>query len=451
MEKRIEMKSSVRVVTITYDEYPYEVRAQRETEAAAAAGNTVDVICVRAPGQKRFEVYNGVRIHRLPMRRRYGREMPTTILAWLWFTLLAQIAASWLHMKHRYDVVHVHNMPDFLVFSAVFPRLFGAKVILDVQDVSPELMSAKASGRMRKVLMRLATWQESISIRFAHHVLTTGWVFEKLLLQRGVPKEKLSSILNSADPHLFPASRRRPPPLVDAQAGQPLVLMYHGKLAERTGLDVAIRAFALARQIVPNIRFDIKAGNSKVRLALKQLAEELGVSDAVVFSDPCPSNELIDFVLHGNIGIIPYRADGFEEYVLPTKAYEFAWMQRPIIASDTIAIRSMFRPESIVLCEPGNPQAFAEAIIDLARHPEKRAALVANAFADYLPYRWETMAERYQQLLLSLSRKKTGKHLPLLRWYIGRRESNDGAAPLEDGAGPAPSSSGAEMTRSSSG
>lgn len=410
--------SSVRVAAITYDRYPFEPRAQREAEAAAAAGNVVDVICVRGPGQKRFDIYNGVRIYRMPMDRLYAGSLPKTILAWLWFALLAAIAVSWLHRKHRYDVVHVHNMPDFLVFSAIFPRWFGARVILDVQDVSPELMAAKAGGRLRKVLMRLATWQESISIRFVHHVVTTGWVFEQLLLQRGVPREKLSSILNSADPHLFPASRRQPPPLGDAQEGQPLILMYHGKLAERTGLDVAIRAFALARRVVPNLRFDIKGGNNKARAALKHLAEELGVGNAVVFSDPCSSEELIDFVLHGNIGIIPYRADGFEEYVLPTKAYEFAWMQRPMIASDTVAIRSMFRPESIVLCEPENPRAFAEAMIDLAEHPEKRAALVANASVDYLPYRWETMAERYQQLLLSLSRKQTGKHHPVVSKQI---------------------------------
>ena len=56
-----------------------------------------------------------------------------------------------LHLKHAYDVIHVHNMPDFLVFSALFPKLLGAKVILEVQDVSPELMAAKAKGRMQRI------------------------------------------------------------------------------------------------------------------------------------------------------------------------------------------------------------------------------------------------------------------------------------------------------------
>ncbi len=67
----------------------------------------------------------------------------------------------------------------------------------------------------------------------------------------------------------------------------------------------------------------------------------------------------------------------------------------------------MFRPESLILCDPTSTESFAAAIVDLYQHPEKRAALVANAAIDYLPYRWETMAERYQQLLVSLAQKRT--------------------------------------------
>ena len=89
-------------------------------------------------------------------------------------------------------------------------------------------------------------------------------------------------------------------------------------------------------------------------------------------------------------------------------------MHRPIIASDTYAIRSMFRPESIYLCDPTRPESFAEAMIDLFQHPEKRAAMIVSAAEDYLPYRWELMAETYQQLLRSLcrSQEKDEVHQP---------------------------------------
>jgi glycosyltransferase involved in cell wall biosynthesis len=309
-----------------------------------------------------------------------------------------------LHLKHAYDVIHVHTMPDFLVFSAVLPKLLGAKVILHVQDISPELMGAKTKGPSRKLLVNLATWQERISTAFADHVISVGWTMEELLLKRGVPAHKITNILNSADPKLFPPSLRPLPPSDAAEENRPFIVMYYGTIAERSGLDTAIRALALAVRSVPQLRLEIKGRGEQID-ALKQLAVKLGVSDHVEFLDSSPINEIVHFIVHGDVGIIPYPHDGFAELMLPTKAYELAWMHRPIIASDTRGIRSMFRPESIVLCDSTSPESFAEAIIDLYRHPEKRARMIANAAEDYEPFRWELMAERYQQLLASLSRK----------------------------------------------
>src|SRR5262249_41066273 len=157
-----------------------------------------------------------------------------------------------------------------------------------------------------------ATWQEHISAGFAHHVVTVGWPFEELLLKRGVPAKKLTSILNSADPRLFPLARRTEPLAELPSEQRPLILMYHGNAAERNGLDTAVRALAKARQKAPYLRLDFKVRErGRVAAHLKQLAQELGVGDHVVFTDPCPSEELVDFVVHGDIGIIPYRCDGF--------------------------------------------------------------------------------------------------------------------------------------------
>jgi glycosyltransferase involved in cell wall biosynthesis len=80
-----------------------------------------------------------------------------------------------------------------------------------------------------------------------------------------------------------------------------------------------------------------------------------------------------------------------------------------MIVSNTVAMRSMFRPVSLVLCEPSNVDSFAEAMVDLYQHPEKRAQLIANAEQDYTPYRWELMAERYQQLIAFLAEGRIDK------------------------------------------
>lgn len=78
-ERIIIALSSLRVCTITFDWYPYEVRALRMAEAAADAGYDVDVICLSKPGEIRHEIINGVHVHRLPVKR-VGRALPLKIL-----------------------------------------------------------------------------------------------------------------------------------------------------------------------------------------------------------------------------------------------------------------------------------------------------------------------------------------------------------------------------------
>ena len=398
-----------RVCSIIYDSYPGHTLVHRMSQAAIDEGYEVDVICLRQSHQRPFEVCSEVRTYRVPMNRGFGRSLPATTLSWCWFMFLAGCAVTRLHIKRAYDVIHVHNMPDFLVFSALVPKLFGARVILEVQDVCPELMAAKASGRLAPFAKYLAHFQERISTAFADHVITVGWPFEELLLKRGVPAAKLTTILNSADPRIFPTSRRPSVPTTkEIPENRPFTVIYHGTFAKRTGLDTAIRAVALARREVPQMRLLIQ-GEGEFLPYLKHLVKELQLSEAVEFRDMSPVEQIVDFVVMGDVGIIPYRRDGFEELVLPTKAYEYSWMHIPIIASDTIGIRSMFRPGSIMLCEPENPESFARALVELYKRPEKRAQMIKDAADDYVPYKWENMGRRYCELLETLSHRRHQK------------------------------------------
>lgn len=396
----------LRIAAITYDYYPFDIRVRRMAEAAADAGYEMRVICLRDTGEAPSERCDGVDVTRVPFSRGFGRSLPVTVLGWLWFTLLAGVVVTRQHLRHPYDVILAHNMPDFLVFAALIPRLLGAKVVLDVQDVSPELMAAKSHGRLRTLLYRLASVQERISTRFAQHVITVGWPFEERLKARGVPARKLSLTLNSADLRLFPAERRCPPPSWEADERAPFIVMYYGTIAQRNGLDTAVRALALALPRAPRLRLDVM-GRGEHLPAIVALAHSLGIADHVRFSDPCPSENIVDFVVHGDVGVIPYRLDGFAELVLPTKAYEQAWMRRPMIASDTVAIRSMFRPGAVLLCDPDSPQEFADAMVKLYEHPEMQRAMVERAAEDYMPYRWEQERAHYQEVLASLAHPAT--------------------------------------------
>lgn len=410
LEKDERTMTTPRVVSLTYDFYPYDIRVRRLAEAAIAGGYAAEVICLREPGEPAREQVDGVRIYRLPLGRGYGRSLPVTVVCWCWFAVMAGTLLLWLHLRRRYAVVIAHNMPDFLVCAALPVRFLGARVLLDIQDTSPELMAAKAHGYKRVILRCLAALQERLSVACADAVMTVGWPFEEVLVARGIPRAKVCSIINSADPRLFPAVRRDQPSRAREQRNG-LTLMYYGTVAQRNGLDIAMRAFALAHREVPGLRFAIM-GRGEALPEVERLAGELGVADNVTFVPNCPSERIVDFVVAGDIGIVPYRSDGFADLVLPTKMYEMAWMRRPIIAADTPAIRSLFGTEAVLLCAPEQPEQFAKAIVHLAGDPALRDRLVTLAAEAYQPYRWEMMSKQYQALLARLASSSSADRVP---------------------------------------
>ena len=174
--------------------------------------------------------------------------------------------------------------------------------------------------------------------------------------------------------------------------------MYYGTIAERNGLDTAVRALALALPRAPRLRLDIM-GRGEYLLEMLKLAESLGIADHVTFSRALPFGAYCRLHRAWRCGHYSLPPRWFAELVLPTKAYEQAWMQRPMIASDTVAIRSMFRPGSLLLCDPNSPESFADAMVQLCENPELQRTLIERAAEDYVPYRWEQVASNIRRCL----------------------------------------------------
>ena len=121
----------IHTAVIVFSYYPHDVRVRRETEALLDKGIHVDVICLKHELAPLEEDCYGIHVHRINMKKsRSG------LFLYFWeyitFLLRALIKLSILHFKHKYRVVHIHNLPNILVFTAVIPKLFSAKIILDM-------------------------------------------------------------------------------------------------------------------------------------------------------------------------------------------------------------------------------------------------------------------------------------------------------------------------------
>jgi glycosyltransferase involved in cell wall biosynthesis len=397
---------------IVHSYYPADPRVRRETEALLANGWAVDVICLRNHGQPAKELCGGATVYRLPVRRHRGSGLAVYLLEYLVFFVLASIKVTLLHLRRRYNVVQAHNMPDFLAFTALLPKLMGARVVLDIHDVVPELYMIKFGGREDHKVVRLTRWFERVSTRFADYVLTAGAPFRRRLLERGVPNDKLTVIMNSADPRLF--TQQQPQKRND----DGFTLIHHGSLFERNGLDIAIRAVDRLRHEIPNLRFNIY-GQGEAEAGLADLVRELDLRDHVKLGGFVSIDAIPALISSADLGVIPLRKNSFNDLIYPTKAFEYLAMGVPVIMARTEAVVDLFADVPDMLFTPEQVDELADRILMLYREPERRQRLLAAAQQAYIPYEWENQRRTYVAIMNHLADAKGP--LPRLEWNQGEK------------------------------
>ncbi|MBN1449866.1 MAG: glycosyltransferase family 4 protein [Anaerolineales bacterium] len=385
--------------------YPLgETRVQREAEALVDAGLQVDVICLRQQAASKFQEVSGVNVYRLPVRRRKGIGIGGQLLEYLAFFLMAFWQLSVLHLQRRYNVVQVHNLPDFLVFTTIIPRLTGAKVILDLHDLMPEFYVSRFRGDMDSVPVRLVRLQEQLACRFAQHVITVTEHWRQALIQRGLSPGKCSVVMNLPDDKFFkPVEIEN-----DSSQGDQFNLFYHGILVQRYGIDLALRAVARLRHELPGLRLTIH-GTGEFLGELQRLAQDLDLGEHVNFSTNfMPVEHLPAFIARADLGLVLYRRDTFTDGILPTKLMEYAALGIPTIVARTPAISAYFDETMVEFFTAENLDELIERIRELYHNRSRREELSHNIQKFNQNYNWKKQKIAYINLVERLAKSQPG-------------------------------------------
>jgi glycosyltransferase involved in cell wall biosynthesis len=400
MKDRPNSDSPKRHCMVVHAYYPHnETRVEREAHVLRDRGYQVDVICLRDENESPTENLNGIDIYRLAVRRHKGKGALVQLLEYLHFFVLAFWKLSLLHQKRRYRVVQLHNLPDFLVFAGLGAKVAGARLILDLHDLMPEFYAARFHRGLNSWPVRLIRWQESISCRFADHVITVTELWRKSLIERGVPAGKVSVVMNVADQRVFQQSDA--PPLV-ANKSDSLTLLYHGSLTFRYGLDLAIQAVGLVRKDIPKIRLIIH-GSGDYYQPLVDLVAELHLKDHVQFSTQMlPCHQLPELIRRADIAVVPNRNDVFTDGILPTKLMEYAAVGIPAIASRTSAIQAYFDENMVEYFKPGDYSDLARHILELWGNRDRRRQLAINIREFNKKCSWQSVSTKFEELVRCL-------------------------------------------------
>src|SRR6202158_4648719 len=149
-------------------------------------GVVIDLICISPRfwfGGRPTE-RPGLRVYGLPITLRRSPAF-WYLLQYIAFFVWALAVVAGLALRHRYDVVQVDTTPDFLVFSALVPRLRRIRVVLFSMELMPELTAARLRKGPRALLVRVTAGVERAATSWSDHAITVSDRCRRIMAERG--------------------------------------------------------------------------------------------------------------------------------------------------------------------------------------------------------------------------------------------------------------------------
>jgi glycosyltransferase involved in cell wall biosynthesis len=383
-----------KVCMVAYTSYESDNRVRRYAETLAKRGDQVDIVALSS-GQFSApkEEWNGVTVHRVQHRdynERSKLSYATRLLRFLW---RSQRAVTKLHKENRFDLVHVHNMPDFLSFAAWYPKLDGRKLVLDIHDLVPELFASKFDVRKDGNSVGLLKTIERLSADFVDHVIVSNDLWLETFVSRSAAREKCSVFVNHVDPEIF---YRHPRTRNDGK----IIVLFPGSMQWHQGLDIAIEAFAEVKKSVPHAEFHLYCGGGGDKAAdLKGLAARLGLGESVKFRESVPLDRIADLMANADLGVVPKRANSFGNEAYSTKIMEFMSQGVPVVASRTKIDAHYFDEKDVHFFPSGDVPALAKAMLEVIGNKALRDQLSARGLEYAQRNSWGHKKHEYLELV----------------------------------------------------
>jgi glycosyltransferase involved in cell wall biosynthesis/peptidoglycan/xylan/chitin deacetylase (PgdA/CDA1 family) len=386
--------SRKRICMLAYSHYESDSRIRRYAETLVKRGDMVDVIALTGDEQPMGSAdVHGVNVIHVQDRKGVERnkwEYAARLLRFL-FTSAREITKR--QKLVRYDLIHVHNMPDFLVFACWYPKLMGTKLILDIHDIVPELFGNRFGSGGDSLYIRCLKWIEKKSANFVDHLIISNDIWMKTIERSASPK-KCSVYVNNVDPAVYyPHARTR--------TDDRFIIIFPGSFQWHQGLDLAVEAMAKIKDRAPHAELHLYGGGA-MEASLRRQVKDLHLEGQVKFQGRCSAEAIVQLIADADMGIVPKRADSFGNEAYSTKIMEFMSQGVPAVISRT-AVDTLYFDDSVVqFFTSGDVQAMADAMLEVIENPELRERLRKAGYAYAEKNGWGSRRQDYLDLIDSL-------------------------------------------------
>jgi phosphatidylinositol alpha-1,6-mannosyltransferase len=258
-----------------------------------------------------------------------------------------------------------------------------------------ELIHYKFRSPFWRRKMRLSLKAADILVPVSHYV-------EGMLLDLGLPAERIEVVGNGVDPEFFLGSVNQDVARQKLGIGNEKIILTVARLVARKGQDVVLRALPKILEWVPNVKY-VVVGKGSYATRLKDLTRELNLESHVVFAGFVPQHELPLYYWASDVFVMPSR---IERGSGDLEGFGISFLEANVCGKPVVAGRSGGVEDAVVhgktgfLVDPKSEKEVSERIIKLLTD-EKLAATLGSQGRNRIleQFTWSHIAQRYINLL----------------------------------------------------
>jgi len=380
---------------VSFSPFPADPRIRRYVNCLIAAGYKVFVICIGDNTELKHESLPNLEIFRLNISKKRSSYI-RRVYEYVMFFLKAGIKSTTLFFKHKIKLFHTHNLPDFVVFTALIPKIFGAKIIFDMHELTPEAMMMRENIGENSFIVRLSKFIEKISVKTANFHITIHDIASDILSARN--KTEFVQIINGVEIKELAGLERKP--------GNDFNIVYHGTINPNLNLGLILDALNVIKQTMGAEEFSkmkfVLYGTGPSLTGLIDKAEKLGLGNNFSYKGALKHDEMLNELCTASLSVYPPLNNIYTEICYPIKITELINLGIPVIVSRYKTICYYYPEECFFYFDAGDINGLVKQILSVKNNPVLVSEKVKAAKEAYKKVSWEDiMKKRYLDLIES--------------------------------------------------
>ena len=297
-----------------------------------------------------------------------------------------------IHAASGYKGYELATMADTL------SRHFSIPWIYEVRSFHEHTWTNDHFQAETSIHTKLRMDKENSLMNRATHVVTISDSMKEAIIERGIPKDKITVVPNAVDTDYFKPMKKNSKLINSLGLKNKTVLGYISNMSYREGHDVLIRAFkTISKQVEDSIL--LLVGNGREKENLESLVEQLNLSDKVIFTGNVDHSLIKDYYASIDLFVVPRRRDYAADLVTPLKPYEAMGMKIPLLMSDRAALKEIIGEERGFIFKTEDEDDLANVAISCLKDKDEcsRRANIAHEWL-IANRTWDMNAEIYKQL-----------------------------------------------------